>query len=177
MRVTFSQKELLSLLSYCPTTGVLRWKPRPRHLFNSDASHTRFNSTQAGEEAFTSECEGYKTGKIFGKQLKASRVIFCMLYGRFPNKVDHINGDRSDNRQVNLREVTSLENQQNRKLNTNNRSGCPGVSWKKANQKWIAQIRNDGKYVYLGMFDELQDAIDARKAAEKRYGYHQNHGR
>jgi hypothetical protein len=65
----------------------------------------------------------------------------------------------------------------NRKLNANNRSGVSGVCWAEGTQKWQAQIKVDGRMIYLGQFDELADAATARRTAEQKYGFHENHGR
>lgn len=120
---------------------------------------------------------GYCRMYIKGIQYKSHRVAWMIFYGEIPDKIDHINGDRSDNRISNLRSVTSSENSKNQVLRASNTSGCSGVNWHVKCRKWIAQIRDNKKYVYLGSFSELEDAILARKAAEVLYGYHENHGK
>jgi HNH endonuclease len=81
--------------------------------------------------------------------------------------VDHVNGDPLDNRRANLRVVTPSINQVNRKsLNRNNTSGVRGVAM--LGEKWRAQIMVNGKAHHLGMFESLDDAVDARRAAEIR---------
>ncbi len=91
--------------------------------------------------------------------------------------VDHINGDGLDNRRKNIRLATAGDNMRNRRLNSNNRSGVSGVCWAKDSRKWQAQIKVEGHMLYLGQFDELDDAIAARLTAEKEHGFHENHGR
>ncbi len=91
--------------------------------------------------------------------------------------IDHINGDRGDNRISNLRVVTSTENNRNKAINKNNTSGVTGVTWSKSRRKWIAQIHIGKIGKALGGFDRVEDAIAARKNAETRYGFHENHGR
>lgn len=81
--------------------------------------------------------------------------------------VDHINGNPSDNRKSNLRVVTQAKNMQNRKTNVNNTSGVTGVSFK--NGYWTARIMANKKEIFLGIFDNKDDAIKARKKAEEKY--------
>lgn len=83
--------------------------------------------------------------------------------------VDHINHNPLDNRKCNLRICTQQENSFNKKKMSNNTSGVIGVLWRKDINKWIAQIRINGKYIYLGCFDTLEQAIEVRKKAEIEY--------
>lgn len=81
--------------------------------------------------------------------------------------VDHINGDKLDNRLSNLRVTDQHINQINRKsLNKNNTSGTRGVTWRAEKGKWVAQISVYGANKYLGIFSDIEDAIAARKQAE-----------
>jgi hypothetical protein len=85
--------------------------------------------------------------------------------------VDHINHDTLDNRRVNLRIVTDLENQQNRiYAQRNNTSGIPGVVWAKDKKKWKAQIQICGSNKNLGYFNSKEDA--AKTAIQARLKYH-----
>jgi hypothetical protein len=99
-----------------------------------------------------------------------------MHYGVWPTQlIDHINGDRADNRIVNLRQTTQSENMRNRRKSTNNTSGYVGVY--KVGAKWRARISVDSKNMNLGIYDTIEQAVQARKQAEIDYGYHENHGR
>lgn len=84
--------------------------------------------------------------------------------------VDHINGNKLDNRKRNLRICTQQQNTMNNKNNrSNNTSGHKGVTWDKNRNKWIAQISVDYKNINLGRYDRIEDAIEARKRAEIKY--------
>ncbi len=176
--------ELRQLLRYEPETGKLFWKDRTPDMFRDGAHRAawvckRWNTKYAGREAFTTDnCNGYKIGGIENKSYLAHRVIWAMTSGKWPEAdIDHINGDRRDNRLINLREVSRSENLRNmRRLDTNT-SGRTGVYRDRAREKWMAYIQNDGKLVNLGRFDAFEDAVKAREQAEMRFGYHPNHGR
>lgn len=83
--------------------------------------------------------------------------------------VDHQNHDTLDNRRSNLCAVTSAENQQNITTQTNSTSGFLGVSWDKERNKWCAHIKVNRRKIYLGRFQDINDAILARQEAEQRY--------
>jgi hypothetical protein len=82
---------------------------------------------------------------------------------------DHSNGDGLDNRRSNLRRATKAQNGRNRKLNSNSTSGYKGVSWNKGRQRWSAQIRVDGKQIYLGLFTDPAEAASVYDEAAVRY--------
>lgn len=79
-------------------------------------------------------------------------------------EVDHINHNTLDNRKCNLRKVTTRENQLNKRNNT---SGCPGVRWHSQGKKWNARIVINGKEKSLGIFNNFEDAVNARRNALK----------
>jgi hypothetical protein len=100
-----------------------------------------------------------------------------MLEGVDPTgfQVDHLDGNPSNNRRENLRLVSNHENQKNRAVPKNNKTGIMGVY--KVGEKWLASIRVDGKTIHIGSYDTKKEASTARKEAEERYGFHPNHGR
>jgi hypothetical protein len=111
--------------------------------------------------------QGYVLIKVNGMVQRAHRMAFLYVTGSLPKEyVDHINGQKSDNRWVNLREATNGQNQHNAKLFSNNTSGCKGVSPEKRTGKWFATIRVDGKRKHLGTYSTFEEAVAARKAAE-----------
>ena len=83
--------------------------------------------------------------------------------------VDHIDRNKLDNRRKNLRIVTQKENCQNMSSKPSNKSGVPGVFFDKRAQRWRAQISKNGKTTHVGIFDCFADAVEARKAAEKKF--------
>jgi hypothetical protein len=99
----------------------------------------------------------------------AHRVIFFLAHGRQPKEIDHRDGIVSNNRPSNLREGTHAQNGMNRKIHKNSSTGFTGVSWDKGAKKWSAKISKSGKRKHLGYFSDIQDAITAREAAEKKY--------
>lgn len=166
------------LLRYEPETGKLFWRRRPREYFVSDKGFACWNGKHAGQEAFTST-EGrhlYHNGRILGRSLKAHRVIWALVHGKWPTgQIDHINGNRQDNRLVNLREVSRLENHRNMKRFKNNTSGHAGVIPFKG--RWQARITVDYRGIHLGTFDTVEEAVAARAQADIKYKFHKNHGR
>lgn len=168
---------LLTLLNYDPETGKLHWKKRDFSHFPTVKSCNQWNGAWAGKEAFTAlDKKGYKVGAIYNKSQKAHRVIWCMVFGYEPVQIDHINGIKSDNRMINMREVVNAENHKNRGIQVNNTSGVSGVHWSKKENRWIARIAIDGKEKRLGAFITFDDAVAIRRNAEKEQGYHVNHG-
>ena len=109
------------------------------------------------------------------KNQKCKKIYMHRLINQTPPKVptDHINRDRLDNRRANLRTVTSSQNSINSGLRSDNKSGCKGVYWDSATNKWGAEIKVNHKRIILGKFTDLQSAVEIRKNAEKVY--HDSH--
>lgn len=100
-----------------------------------------------------------------------------MHYGVEPNLIDHINGDRKDNRIANLREVARSENAMNSARKSNNTSGVTGVWLCSKTGKWNASIACFGDRRWLGRFDTLQEAAEVRAKAERELGFTERHGK
>jgi topoisomerase IA-like protein len=105
------------------------------------------------------------------------RLIWKLLYNSEPDEIDHINGDRADNRAANLRSVCKTENCRNQRLRSDNTSGHVGVSWDKRKSRWLAKIVVDGKERHIGSFHRREDAEKARQRTQSQLGFHPNHGR
>ena len=115
---------------------------------------------------------------VDGRRYPAHRLIWLLHYGEWPkNQLDHGDGNGLNNRIENLRDVSQAENLKNQRRQSNNTSGICGVYWKKQAQKWRVQIRVHGKNIHLGYFTNKSEALAARKAAEQKYNFHENHGR
>lgn len=179
------QGVLRQLMTYEPETGKLFWKERGPEWFRTSghtAEHTcnRWNSKFAGREAFTAtKGDGYKHGSIGGQNYAAHRLIWVLMTGDEPDQVDHIDGNRANNRWSNLRNVSASINRRNASRHRDNRSGVTGVrrvsrgGW----SKWQAFIQTKDGFIHLGVFELIEEATAARKAAEVAYGFHPNHGR
>lgn len=157
---------LLEVLEYEPGTGLLTWKER------SGKWSSRWNSRYAGKTAgTTNRQDGYVHIKVDERNWCAHRIIWAMTAGYWPEVVDHINGNPSDNRWCNLRAVDQATNQRNQKMHITNRSGVTGVHSVKHRGDWLASIRVDGVQIHLGYFKEKEDAVNARRIAEKTFGF------
>jgi len=113
---------------------------------------------------------GYARVNVGKRTLFAHRIIYAVVTGKMPEgDIDHINGDRIDNRIQNLRDVSQLENGHNRKKQKNNSSGFQGVYWDAHAQKWRARICVNKQAIHLGLFEDINDAVQARKMAKIKY--------
>lgn len=174
-----SHQMVSDALEYVADTGILVWKEKPRNLCKSDSEYKRWNSVHRGKEAGGIGQSGYKRLKLFGLDMLLHRVIWFLHNKAWPDhEIDHVNGDKCDNRLENLRADTPSQNSRNRRLPAHNTSGVIGVAPSRSRGKWIAHIMSTtGENIYLGTFESVEMAAVARKAAEKVAGYHKNHGR
>ena len=158
------------------------WVPeRPLSHFRSvqasAAWHRKYAGMPAGTKATNRAGKTYRYLHCFGRVILAHRMAFLYVTGRLPTMIDHIDGDGTNNKWRNLREVRgSAENNKNQRLRSDNTSGYVGVIWFKPAKKWKARITVDGKHKSLGYFDSIDDAVNARLTAERRLGYSNNHG-
>lgn len=174
-----TQARALEYFNYDPDSGRLIVKKRPMSEFD-DMGYAR-HLKRIGKPSGCQDKQGYIKVCIDGKYYLAHKIIWLIVHGEWVEypafEIDHINGDRSDNRIVNLRKVTKSENQRNAGRRINNTSGVHGVNWKpKYNStpgdgRWVARIWNGPRHVYLGGFKTLHEAQIARKAAERVLGF------
>lgn len=152
-RKELTPERLKEALQYERETGLFRW-----------CSTTR--ATKAGEVAGSIRVLGYRSIMIDGISYYAHRLAWFLEHGEWPkHHVDHINGDRADNRIENLRDVTVSQNSHNTsKLGPRNTTGFRGVA--KYRDKFIAQMNIDGFAEAISMHDTPEEAAEAYK---KRY--------
>lgn len=159
-----SQTDLKELLQYDPVTGEFFWKKNTssRNLVGKPAGYTK----------------GYVFIRIQKKLHYAHRLAFLYMTGAFPKEnVDHINGIRSDNRWINLRNASAQINKKNCAKYRNNTSGAFGVTWDARKNMWLVRVMVNYKSLHIGYFDTIEEAAQARKEAEMLHGFHSNHGR
>lgn len=166
MKNNLTPQRIKELLHYGPETGIFTWKV---------ATSRRI---RIGDVAGSITSAGYRVIWVTGTKYRAHRLAWLYVYGEFPHdEIDHINGDKLDNRIINLRDVTRAENSRNSRVRKDNTSGVMGVSWSKDRKKWLVLITVDGKQKNLGLYEDIELAALVRCEAEVRYGYHKNHGR
>ena len=144
-------------LSYHPVTGEFRWLKRPS------------NRVHVGDVAGYIDPLGYVTIRLGGNLIKAHRLAFLLMTGRWPaSPIDHINGVTADNSWENLREVSVRVNAQNmRKARVGSKSGLLGAHWDAKTGRWLSQIRIEGSNIHLGFFKSAQSAHEAYVLAKR----------
>lgn len=165
---SLTHDELISLLEYKPDTGCF---VRIKAVGNN-------GNWKAGDNVGSVDTQsGYVKIGLKGKRFYAHRLAWFYVHGVWPKgKIDHINHVRNDNRLINLRDVDDFAHARNCSMQSNNASGATGVYWNTDRNKWQARIMVNRKNLYLGMFDNIKDAKNARKLAEVEHGFHSNHG-
>lgn len=139
-------------------TGKLFWKVGGRH------------GRLSGQEAGGMDAQGYRRlrfGRLF---IMSHHAAYAIANGRMPTigkEIDHIDGDKLNNRPCNLREVTHGQNQQNARAPKTNTSGFKGVSWHKRIGKWGVNIGVGGRRIACGYFDDVHSAAAAYAAAAR----------
>ncbi|HHS83697.1 MAG TPA: hypothetical protein ENK38_02070 [Gammaproteobacteria bacterium] len=156
--ILLTQRQMLDVLSYNPLTGNFKW------LFTQSPSAVK--GSIAGCVCKSHSGISYRLIRIDGILYGAHRLAVLCMKGSFPeHDVDHRDGDGLNNKWLNLRECTKLQNAQNRKLGLNNTSGYLGVS--ASGNKWQAKIVVNRKPRHLGVFDTPEEAGDAYLAAKQ----------
>lgn len=146
------------LLRYDEKTGKLFWRV------------ARSNIKAGSVAGYVNKRNGYSYVGIDGKSHLAHRIVWLMVRGCWPAAgIDHIDGNPSNNRLENLREATWSDNQQNKGIQSDNKSGFTGVIWHKRHNKWQAYIKIDGKQKHLGLFDTKEDAAEAYAEAKAKH--------
>lgn len=158
MTAEITYTELVELLDYDHVTGIFTWRKSP---------HRRI---KVGAVAGTLRKDGRVAIALKGTRYLAHRLAWLHCMQEWPSEmIDHINGNPTDNSIDNLREATGTENQRNRNKQSNNKAGYKGVSLNKAKNKYVAQIKLNGKQKHIGYFDTPELAYEAYEAAAKQH--------
>ena len=162
-------KEVARLFTYDRESGVLYWRIRDRNTIRRKYVAGSIKGAK----------DGYRRVGIKGKTYQEHRIIMMLCFGHIPEnaEIDHINHVRDDNRLVNLRFVTHGGNMRNKSVSSKNTSGVTGVCFLKASKKYMAQISVDWETIYLGIFETLEEAAEARRQADRKYKFNNNHGK
>lgn len=151
-----TQKELARLFNYNEETGILSW-----------AVDRKGKAKKGHRSGYKHACDGYRYVGVNYKLYREHRLIWCLVYGYFPeNDLDHKNGRRDDNRLKNLREVSKYCNNQNISTPASNKTGFIGVSFFKRTGKWRAVIQINYNYYHLGLYPTPLEAALARYTVE-----------
>ena len=161
MLSNMTQEYAHSLFEY--KDGSLYWKVR------------KAQKTHIGKRA-GSPAHGYESVYVDGRNWRIHRLVFLMQHGYLPKVLDHINGNRKDNRVENLREASYQTNAYNQNMKRNNVSGIKGVSWNNDRQKWAVRV-NHNKKTYQRYVQDLELAeLVAIEMRSKLHGDFANHG-
>ncbi len=150
--------DLRKFLFYEPSTGIFIWRTK-----SNQKSQAKLGSTAGSINE-----RGYIRIVVAGRVYQGHRLAWLYFYGSWPvYTIDHIDGCKSNNRITNLRDVTMMVNNQNRRRaqGVENTSGLLGVT--RAGSAWQAGIGTGGRSVYLGRFASKEAAHDAYVSAKR----------
>jgi hypothetical protein len=152
-----SVERLRELLSYDPTTGEFLYRVRVARR------------TPAGSLAGSVNNEGYRHIRVDGRAYKAHRLAWLHVHGTWPGgMLDHIDGDRDNNRIANLREATRSQNLANSRPYRANSKYHKGIN-RRTSGLWDARISHNGKCHFLGCFKTEGEAVAAYASAARNF--------
>lgn len=157
--MSVTEQRAREFLQYDPESGQFVWKVSK-------------GTARAGDVAGASlRKNGYYAISIDGRRYYAHRLAWLFVHGKMPAQcIDHIDGDRTNNRIANLRDVPARINFHNQpSLRRNNTSGFKGVSWSTQRKRFVAQISINRRPKFLGFFDNPEDASAAYWEAKKQF--------
>jgi hypothetical protein len=157
---TLTAERLRELVNYDPDSGLFFRLKKPFRGFGS-----------IGDQLGILTKFGYLVFRVDGTQHRAHRLAFLYMTGAWPDSViDHMDGDRTNNKWSNLRSVSESVNQQNRRAaQKGNSSGVLGASYSSRKRKWRSSIRVNGKWVGLGYYSTPEDAGNAYLVAKRKF--------
>ncbi len=170
------QNAARALLDYDPSTGLFRWKSKPEWAFVSERAYMLGRDKYTGKVAGRNVKGEYSSIFVLGKQIRSHKLAFLWVTGSIPKCVDHINGEKSDNRWANLREATRAQNSANMSLTKRNKSGIKGLWYSSSSKKWRIAVRHDGVTVSKAFSSKREASIALRKIREDLHGEFSNHG-
>jgi hypothetical protein len=162
MRVTdvdsgLTAERLRALLDYNPATGMWTWV------------QSLGSRAQKGCQAGWVNDGGYRIIMVDRRKYRASRLAWLWMRGEWPaNLIDHRDNDPSNDRWLNIRQATNLENQKNVRMHRDNASGLKGAYFDKRDRMWYSTIMRGGKKEYLGYFGSALEAHAAYAAASAK---------
>lgn len=143
-KLPFSGKFIRTIFKYDSKTGFLIWKIRPSQM------------VKIGAIAGTVTHNGYRKLGFRNRRFLEHRIVWLYHYNECPKYLDHINGNRADNRIKNLRLTTQRHNLQNMKCHRNGH--LVGTTFHKKEKRWRAQIHINGRKIVLGRFNTQLEA-------------------
>jgi hypothetical protein len=159
---TDEHKELQNMFEYYPISGELRYKSDGR-LVGSLGAH------------------GYRQVRYKTNSVYVHTLIVKIMLGDIVEdndaQIDHIDRNRDNNSWINLRIVSKQTNLQNKNKYKSNKSGVTGVWWSKSVNKWQVAITVNKQSIHLGVFNDIEEAIQVRREAENKYNFHFSHGK
>lgn len=140
---------------YDQSTGIMRWKEKL----------SKYSRIKPGDIVGYKNSQGYLQLGFAGKTYKVHRTAWMVFYGEVPEVIDHINGNKTDNRISNLRSVDNRTNNQNKIHNRNGK--LLGCHFRKDRNLWRAEIRINGENIRLGHYTTEREAHEAYKKAHR----------
>lgn len=164
-RECLTQEALRGVVHYESKTGKMTW------------AIGFLGKVQKGREVGNLTPNGYRIAKVFGFNYLVHRLAWLYVYGRFPDGlIDHINGDKLDNRIENLREATKAENAWNSAISTN-AQGVKGLRFDKRRKRWSGCVLANRQYHFTPSSKDRSEVVEwVTKLREKLHGEFTNHG-
>lgn len=156
-----TQERLKELFNYDQETGLFTWIAKSRTIGGLKAG------SLTGQ---TPNSNGYLRISVDSKRDYAHRMAWLYVYGDYPKfDIDHINGNRSDNRIVNLRDVPHIVNSQNlRSATKTNTIGYMGITWSNYAKAWSSAVTVNGKRIHIGYFKDPEKAHQAYLSLKRK---------
>jgi hypothetical protein len=167
---------LHQLLSYDEDSGRITYRTRFAYMFpdcvhgrqhSCDKWNTRHDGKFADAEISN---KGYRRTTLWEERYSTHRLIWKMRHGVDPDVIDHIDGDRTNNRIGNLRSVDLITNQRNRAIGKNNTAGVTGVHWCNTKSRWIASAKVGSKRIRKAC-RTFEEACAARAGIASEHGF------